>query len=78
MTTAMQKKVEEFEIKMRSQSVATLCFFALLVIIMSADHNQRTDVSIIKWFGLKIDLEAIKYTFRCLMLNSVLFAGEIF
>ena len=78
LTPAMLKKVEEFEIKMRSQSVATLCFFALLVIVMAADHNQRPDVSIIQWFGLKINLEAIKYTFRSLMLNSVLFAGEIF
>jgi membrane protease YdiL (CAAX protease family) len=74
----MQKKVEEFEIKMRCQSVGTLCFMALMWIIMTADHNQRQNVSITKWFGLKIDLEVIKYTITGLLLNSVLFMGEIF
>jgi len=75
---AMLKKVESFEIKMRTQSVATLCFFALLTIIIVADHNKRPEVSIFSWFGLKIETSAVKFTFRALMLNSVLFAGEIF
>jgi len=78
MTPAMRKKVEEFEIKMRSQSVGTLCFFSLLTIIMLADHNARLDCSILTWFGLKIDLKVFKYTLLSLALNSVLFMGEIF
>ena len=74
----MIKKVEEFEIKMRSQSVGTLCFFSLLTIIMIADHNARPDCSILTWFGLKFDLKALKFTLLSLLLNSVLFMGEIF
>jgi hypothetical protein len=52
MTPQMLIKVEEFEIKMRCQSVGTLCFMALMWIIMNADHNQRQNVSITRWFGL--------------------------
>jgi membrane protease YdiL (CAAX protease family) len=74
----MMKKVEEFEIKMRSQSVGTLCFFSLLTIIMIADHNARPECSILTWFGLKIDLKTLKFTLLSLLLNSVLFIGEIF
>jgi membrane protease YdiL (CAAX protease family) len=74
----MVKKVEEFEIKMRSQSVGTLCFFSLLTITMIADHNARPEVSILTWFGLKVDFKVFKFTLLSLVLNSVLFMGEIF
>jgi len=45
---------------------------------LKADHNARTNVGILEWFGLKINLEVIKYTLLALLLNSVLFMGEIF
>jgi len=45
-TPAMRQQIDEFEIKMRSQSVGTLCLFSLLTIIMAADHNSRPEVSI--------------------------------
>jgi hypothetical protein len=71
------QKQQEFEIKMRCQSVGTLCFLAMLYFILVADHSRRPDVSIAAWFGLKIDLQVILFTLKALMLNSVLFAGEI-
>lgn len=73
-----QAQIDEFESKMRTQSVGSLCFLALLCIIMAADHVQRPEVSILKWFGFRVDLHAIKYTTYALALNSLLFAGEIF
>jgi prenyl protein peptidase len=63
---------------MRIQSVGTLCFMALLFLILIADHSQRTHVSILSWFGFKINTEVIINTFKALLLNSVLFSGEIF
>jgi predicted Abi (CAAX) family protease len=51
---------------------------ALLFLILIADHSQRVHVSILGWFGLKIDTQVIINTFKALILNSVLFSGEIF
>ena len=45
---------------------------------MSADHSQRTNVSMMSWFGLKIDADVLKYMVCGLALNSVLYMGEIF
>lgn len=35
-------------------------------------------MSILKWFGLPINMQVISATIRALVLNSVLFMGEIF
>lgn len=51
---------------------------AMLFLIMIADHAKRPQVSILQWFGLKIDADCIVFTIKGLLLNSVLFAGEIF
>lgn len=72
------KLVEEFEIKMRTQSVGTLCFATFLGITLMSDQAQRPDVTVLQWFGLKIDSNVIVATASALLLNSVLFMGEIY
>jgi len=50
----------------------------MIFFIMMADHSKHPEVNILQWFGLKIDLEAIKFTIYAIGLNSVLFMGEIY
>jgi len=78
MTREQRRQVELFEIKMRSMSVGTLCLGALIFFILIADHSKRVECSMISWFGLKIDADAIRFTVCGLALNSVLYMGEIF
>ena len=78
LTQTQQKQIEQFETKMRTQSVGTLCFFALLTIIMLADHAQRPQVSILNWFAFSLSSRVLKYTVYAVVLNTVLFMGEVF
>jgi hypothetical protein len=78
LTSKQLKQVTRFEIKMRSQSVGTLCFFSLMAIILAADHSKRPQVHILQWFGLHFNTQVLRFTVSAIALNSVLYMGEIY
>lgn len=70
--------IAEFEMRMRIASVGFLCLLAFISIVLMGDPLRRRDVSIARWFGLPITPEVIRVSGYCLLLNSILFSGEIF
>lgn len=43
-----------------------------------ADHKERPEVGIVEWFGLTLDVQALKACINAIALNSILFSGEIY
>jgi hypothetical protein len=69
---------DNFEIKCRCISVSLLCLLAGLFILTQADLSKNTDITVLRWFGLSINIDVLVACLRVLLLNSILFAGEIF
>ena len=63
---------------MRIRSVGTLCVLAFIFLCFMADFDKRTEVGVLRWFGLAINQEVVKHTLMVILLNSILFAGEIY
>ena len=63
---------------MRIRSVGTLCILAFIFLCFMADFDQRTEVGVLRWFGLALNQDVVKHTLMVLLLNSILFAGEIY
>lgn len=77
LTQFEKKTIEMYEVRMRIQSVGTLCLLAFLFLIMRSSLGERREVGVLQWFGLSINMQVLRQTLMTLILNSVLFAGEI-
>lgn len=64
---------------MRRILSVTLCsIIAIVYVNMRADHDKRTDIGLLEWFGLQIEFKAFLSVANAFLLNSFLFLGEIF
>lgn len=70
--------IQEYETRMRTMSVGTLVVLSTLFLIARADLDQREEVGILQWFGMQPTFQAIRQTAKVILLNSLLFAGEIY
>ena len=71
------KAIEDYEIGMRIKSVGSLVLLAMSLLVFRSHLSERPDVGILRWFGLTLDLQTLQQTCLVLLLNSLLFAGEI-
>ena len=58
--------------------VFVLCGIASIFLMTQANLAERQDVSILRWFGLEINLGVLISCIKVLLMNTILFAGEIF
>ncbi|CDW91388.1 caax prenyl protease 2-like [Stylonychia lemnae] len=65
------------EILKRVSSVVVFSFTCISFLNIKADHRQRDDVDLFRWFGLHFDGQISLAIANTLMLNSILFLGEI-
>ena len=72
-----RRLIEDYEMRMRTKSVGTLMLMAMAFLIARSHLGERPEVGVIRWFGLQINLQTLKSCFWVLVLNSLLFAGEI-
>lgn len=52
--------IEEYEIRMRMKSVGTLVLLAFTFILCKAHLAENQEVSILRWFGVRINLQVIR------------------
>ena len=69
--------IEAYEIRMRTKSVGLLVGLASIFLIAKSHLSERQEVGVLRWFGLAVDWQTIRQTFWVIVLNSILFAGEI-
>ena len=62
---------------LRAVSTGLFVIMAACYLIAKSDRNKRPEVSISKWFGLSLSAEALFSTLWVLMINTMLFAGEV-
>jgi hypothetical protein len=48
-----------------------------IFIYLKGNHEERKDISILQWFGISFNEKAALSIANTLMLNSILFLGEI-
>jgi prenyl protein peptidase len=58
--------------------VFVLCGVASIFLMTQADLAARKDVSILRWFGLELSLSVVISCLKVLLMNTILFSGEIF
>jgi hypothetical protein len=57
--------------------VAIFSFLGVCFINIKANHQLREEVSIVQWFGFEVNEKTPLSIANALMLNSILFLGEI-
>jgi membrane protease YdiL (CAAX protease family) len=72
------EQLEDYLSRQRTRSVGTLCVFAFASLFWMADRQTRPEVGVFKWFGLDLDIGALKACVNALVLNTVLFSGEVY
>eukprot|EP00347_Sterkiella_histriomuscorum_P020788 403336457 len=65
------------ELLKRITSVVVFSFACMSFINIRADHRQRQDVELVRWFGLQFNGNIAFAIANTAMLNSILFLGEI-
>lgn len=72
------EQLEDYLSMQRTKSVGTLCLIAFVSLVWLADRSARPEVGFVRWFGLTLDVAALKACINALVLNTVLFSGEIY
>lgn len=57
--------------------MGTLTLLSLIFIVFRSSLGERNEIGIFTWFGLTLNLQSIKHVLMVLILNTLLFAGEI-
>lgn len=60
LSNAEKTMIEEYEIRMRMKSVGTLSILAFIFILCRANLAENQEVSMLRWFGLRINFQVIR------------------